>query len=109
MLSSKVSDPIIFGHAVRAFFKAVIEKHSEVFEKCGVNFNNGIGGVEAKIAGEAKKDEIMADIKALTLTLTLLTLTLPLTIGRESSGLRWHREYVLWSLWVGAHQGVADT
>ena len=45
----KVSDPIIFGHAVKAFFKPVFETHGETFEKLNVNVNNGFGDLIAKI------------------------------------------------------------
>ncbi|MBT4138003.1 MAG: NADP-dependent isocitrate dehydrogenase [Candidatus Latescibacteria bacterium] len=62
----KVSDPIIFGHAVRAFFKDVLEKHAAAFDALGVNLNNGWGDVEAKVKTlpEAQQAEIEADIKA---------------------------------------------
>jgi isocitrate dehydrogenase len=46
----KVSDPIIFGHAVRVFFAPVFEKHAATLEKLGVDPNNGFGDVLAKIA-----------------------------------------------------------
>ena len=39
----KVSDPIIFGHAVRSFFKSLFEKHNDVFTELGVDVNNGFG------------------------------------------------------------------
>jgi isocitrate dehydrogenase len=45
----KVSDPIIFGHAVRAFFGDVMAKHSDTLAELGVNFNNGFGALVAKI------------------------------------------------------------
>ncbi|GAA4444102.1 NADP-dependent isocitrate dehydrogenase [Novipirellula rosea] len=62
----KVSDPIIFGHAVRVFFKDVFAKHAELFNELGVNPNNGIGDVYAKIEtlSEAKKQEVLADLDA---------------------------------------------
>lgn len=62
----KVSDPIIFGHAVRAFFKDVLEKHATTFDELGITVNNGWGDVEAKIKTlpEAKQAEIEADIQA---------------------------------------------
>eukprot|EP00928_Gymnodinium_smaydae_P042483 TRINITY_DN285_c0_g2_i1.p1 TRINITY_DN285_c0_g2~~TRINITY_DN285_c0_g2_i1.p1 ORF type:complete len:546 (+),score=150.68 TRINITY_DN285_c0_g2_i1:121-1638(+) len=61
----KVSDPIIFGHCVKAFFKDVFEKHSATFEKLGVIANNGLGDVYKKIAAlpEAEKAQIEADIE----------------------------------------------
>ncbi|QBF84551.1 NADP-dependent isocitrate dehydrogenase [Shewanella maritima] len=62
----KVSDPILFGHAVKVFFKDVFAKHAELFEELGVDANNGFGDVYAKIASlpAAKKEEIEADIAA---------------------------------------------
>lgn len=62
----KVSDPIIFGHAVKVYFKDVIEKHAEVIEKLGVDFNNGLGDLIAKISelDDATKTEIEADLAA---------------------------------------------
>ncbi|MHC5026628.1 MAG: NADP-dependent isocitrate dehydrogenase, partial [Planctomycetota bacterium] len=62
----KVSDPIIFGHAVRVFFKSVFEKHAETFERLGVDANNGFGDVVAKIQDlpEADRALIEADIRA---------------------------------------------
>ena len=46
----KVSDPIIFGHAVRVYFATVFEKHAETLAQLGVDTNNGFGDVLAKIA-----------------------------------------------------------
>ena len=62
----KVSDPIIFGHAVKVFYSAVFEKHAEVFEQLGVDANNGIGDVYAKIGrlSDEKRGEIEADLAA---------------------------------------------
>jgi isocitrate dehydrogenase len=62
----KVSDPIIFGHAVRAFFKPVFEKHAAALAKAGVDVNNGFGDLVAKIAllPEHERAAIEADIKA---------------------------------------------
>ncbi len=62
----KVSDPIMFGYAVKVYYKDLITKHSELFEKLGVNFNNGIGDLYAKLdqVDEDKKAEILADIDA---------------------------------------------
>lgn len=61
----KVSDPMIFGHAVRVFYKDVIEKHADTIEKLGVNFNNGLGDLYNKIDSlpADKKAEIEADIQ----------------------------------------------
>jgi isocitrate dehydrogenase len=62
----KVSDPIMFGHAVKAYYGDVFEKHAEVFEQLGVDPNNGIGDAYAKIAGlpEAQRATIEADLNA---------------------------------------------
>jgi isocitrate dehydrogenase len=62
----KVSDPIIFGHAVNVFFKDVFAKHSAIFKKLGVDTRNGLGDVYAKIAAlpQAEKETIEADIQA---------------------------------------------
>jgi isocitrate dehydrogenase len=45
----KVSDPVIFGHAVTVFYKSAFEKNAKLFEELGVNPNNGIGDVYEKI------------------------------------------------------------
>ena len=62
----KVSDPIIFGHAVNVFYSEVFEKYAETFEKLGVDTRNGLGDVYTKIAEltEAEQKEIEADIEA---------------------------------------------
>ncbi|KTF10559.1 NADP-dependent isocitrate dehydrogenase [Pseudoalteromonas carrageenovora] len=62
----KVSDPIIFGHAVKVFYKDVFAKHGELFEELGVDVNNGLGDVYSKIQtlDDAKREEIEADIQA---------------------------------------------
>ena len=62
----KVSDPIMFGHAVTVFFKDVFEKYAADFEQLGVDANNGLGDVYTKIASlpEARRAEIEAAIKA---------------------------------------------
>merc|ERR1719265_1921781 len=62
----KVSDPIMFGHCVKVFFKDVFEKHAATFEELGVNANNGFGDVLNKIQRlpEEKRKEIEADIEA---------------------------------------------
>ena len=59
----KVSDPIIFGHAVRLFFADVFKKHQATFDKIGVDANNGYGNVLEKVAGLSaeKRQEIEAD------------------------------------------------
>ncbi len=62
----KVSDPIIFGHAVEAFFAPVFDKHSETFEKIGVNVRNGFGNLISKLDSlpAEEKAAIEADIQA---------------------------------------------
>ena len=62
----KVSDPIIFGHAVRVFFKPVFDQFHETFERIGVDVNNGFGDLIAKIStlNEAEQNEIEAAIRA---------------------------------------------
>jgi isocitrate dehydrogenase len=62
----KVSDPIIFGHAVRVFFANVFEAHGEVLEKLGVNPNNGLGDLLARIQElpEAERQAIERDVEA---------------------------------------------
>ncbi len=62
----KVSDPIIFGHTVEVFFEDVFTKHAKTFKELGVNANNGLGDVYAKIGSlpAAQQDEIKADIDA---------------------------------------------
>lgn len=66
----KVSDPIIFGHAVNVYYKDVFAKYAEVFEEIGVDTRNGLGDVYAKIADlpEEQQKEIKADIQAIYAT-----------------------------------------
>ena len=62
----KVSDPIIFGHAVSVFFKGVFEKHATVFNKLGVDVRNGVGDLYAKMESLSPGEiaQIKADIAA---------------------------------------------
>jgi len=62
----KISDPVMFGHAVSVFYKDVFEKHAAVIKDLGVNVNNGLGDLYAKIQTlpESKRAEIEADIQA---------------------------------------------
>lgn len=62
----KVSDPIIFGHGVKVFFKDLIAKHADTIKELGVDFNNGLGDLVAKIQSlpADKKAAIEADLKA---------------------------------------------
>ena len=62
----KVSDPIMFGHAVTVYYKDVFEKHAVLFEQLGVDANNGIGDVYNKIASlpDDQRQVVEADIQA---------------------------------------------
>jgi len=62
----KVSDPIIFGHAVRVFFKELLAKHADTFAKLGVDLNNGFGDLVEKIKTlpADQRTAIEADIRA---------------------------------------------
>jgi len=62
----KVSDPILFGHAVSVFFKGVFEKHAEVLTSIGVNPNNGMAAILTQIQSlpETQRNAIEADIAA---------------------------------------------
>src|SRR5688572_10914272 len=62
----KVSDPIMFGHAVTAYYKDVFDKHAALFDTLGVDPDNGIGDVYAKIQSltPMQKEQIEADIQA---------------------------------------------
>jgi isocitrate dehydrogenase len=66
----KVSDPIMFGHAVVAYYKPVFDKHAATFEKLGVDPDNGIGDVYAKIQAlpADQKAAIEADLQAVYAT-----------------------------------------
>ena len=62
----KVSDPLIFGHVVKVFFRDLITKHAGVIKELGVDFNNGFGDLTTKIQAlpaEARQ-EIESDIQA---------------------------------------------
>ncbi len=62
----KVSDPIMFGHAVSVYYKDVFAKYADTFEKLGVDVKNGLGDVYAKIKSlpDAEREAIEADIAA---------------------------------------------
>merc|ERR1712203_994494 len=62
-MGMKVSDPIIFGHCVKVYFKDVFAKHGALFDELKVNPNNGLGDVYDKIKGHAKEAEVKADIE----------------------------------------------
>lgn len=61
----KVSDPIIFGYAVKVFFAELFEKYADTFEKLDVDANNGLGALEKKLntLSDNERSEILADIK----------------------------------------------
>jgi len=61
----KVSDPIIFGHAVRVYFNDLFKKHGKTFKKIGVDVNNGLGNLLGKLSElpKDKRDEIRDDIR----------------------------------------------
>ncbi len=60
----KVSDPIMFGHAVSVFFKDAFDKHGELFKQLNVNVNNGFGDLEAKVFAlpEAQRKPVVESI-----------------------------------------------
>ena len=60
----KVSDPIIFGHAVKTYYREAFEKHASVFAELGVDANNGVGDAYDKIQSlpEDQQAEIKADL-----------------------------------------------
>ncbi|MEP9416910.1 NADP-dependent isocitrate dehydrogenase [Gordonia sp. VNQ95] len=60
----RVSHPIVFGHAVRTFYKDAFAKHGELFDELGVNVNNGLSDLYAKIESlpASKKEEIIDDL-----------------------------------------------
>ncbi len=62
----KVSDPIIFGHGVKVFFKDVFAKHAPALEQAGVNVNNGFGNLISSLDDipQDVREAIEADIKA---------------------------------------------
>jgi isocitrate dehydrogenase len=62
----KVSDPIIFGHAVTVYYQDVFEKHADVFDEIGVDASNGIGDVYTRLSElpNDKRAEIKADLQA---------------------------------------------
>lgn len=62
----KVSDPILFGHAVSIYYQDVYQKYAEIFAELGIDPNNGLGDVYAKITAlpEAQQAAIEADIQA---------------------------------------------
>ncbi|ANT64295.1 NADP-dependent isocitrate dehydrogenase [Prosthecochloris sp. CIB 2401] len=72
----KVSDPVMFGHAVEVFYKDVFQKHGELFRELGVTATNGLGDVYSKIQQlpAEKKAEVEADIQAVYKTMPELAM-----------------------------------
>jgi isocitrate dehydrogenase len=62
----KISDPIMFGHCVRVFYKDAFEKHGALLEEIGANPNNGLGAVLDKVKKlpKDKSAEVLADFDA---------------------------------------------
>jgi len=62
----KISDPIIFGHCVKVYYREALEKHADTIAELGVDLNNGIGDLYAKLERlpDGKRAEIEADIEA---------------------------------------------
>jgi isocitrate dehydrogenase len=62
----KVSHPIVFGHAVKVYYKEAFAKHGELFDRLGVNVNNGLSSIFEKIAGlpGSLREEIEEDLHA---------------------------------------------
>ena len=62
----KISDPILFGHAVTIYYQDVFEKYADTFKQLGINPNNGLGDVYAKIEAlpDEQKEAIAADLEA---------------------------------------------
>ncbi|WP_334090033.1 NADP-dependent isocitrate dehydrogenase [Helicobacter typhlonius] len=56
----KVSDPVLFGYAVKAYFKEIFESFGDELTKLGVNANNGVSELLSKIESSPKKAEILA-------------------------------------------------
>ena len=75
----KVSHPIVFGHAVKVFYKDLFARHGDLFERLGVNANNGISSVYEKIQTlpRSVREEIEADIHACYQTRPVLAMVDP--------------------------------
>ena len=60
----RVSHPIVFGHAVKVFYREAFEKHGELFDELGVNVNNGLSDLYSKIESlpSAQREEIIDDL-----------------------------------------------
>ena len=62
----KISHPIVFGHAVRVYYKDAFAKHGKLFEKLGVNVNNGLSSLYEKLESlpATQRDEVIRDLHA---------------------------------------------
>ena len=62
----KVSHPIVFGHAVRIFYKDAFQKHAELFDRLGVNVNNGLANLYDKLESlpTSEREEVIRDLHA---------------------------------------------
>ena len=60
----KISDPIMFGHALEVFFEDVFAKYADLFAELGVDARLGISDIEKKLAGHEKEAEVLAAFKA---------------------------------------------
>merc|ERR1712161_52468 len=67
----KVSDPILFGHCVKSYFKVAFEKHDEVLQTIGANPNNGLGSVYQSIKSKLPLRNMMKFFKLLALILIM--------------------------------------
>ena len=59
----KISDPIMFGHCVKAYYKDALTKHAAALQEVGFNPNNGIGDAYNKIKGHASEAAVTADLR----------------------------------------------
>jgi isocitrate dehydrogenase len=62
----KISHPIVFGHAVKIFYKDAFAKHADLFEELGVNVNNGLANLYDKLSAlpESRREEVVRDLHA---------------------------------------------
>jgi isocitrate dehydrogenase len=62
----KISHPIVFGHAVRVYYKDAFAKHGKLFDKLGVNVNNGLSSLYEKLESlpATQRDEVIRDLHA---------------------------------------------
>lgn len=77
----KVSDPVIFGHAVKIYFKELFDGFSEELARLGINANNGVNELLTKIENSSKKQEILAKYKE------ILDKSAPLSMVNSDKGI----------------------